>query len=135
MNTLKTQAHRRRHTGSRPLLAAPDRPGVSRAETRARLEALKERLLRRYLEDPRTGDLAERLRWAAADAASLAWATAFPLLVLPELVEEKLEAARRQAARQERIRRRSAALLARTVAPGGPVPPAPPASASSSHAE
>lgn len=114
---------------------APNRPGGNRAEAHARLEALKERLLRRYLEDPQTTGLADRLRWAAEDAASLAWATAFPLLVLPGLVEEKLEAARRQAARQERIHRRSAALLARTLSPAAPAALEPSTSASFSQAE
>lgn len=135
MNTLKTQANRRKSAGNRTLLPAADRPHASRAEARARLEALKERLLRRSLEAPEARGLTERLRWAAEDAASLAWATAFPLLVLPELVEEKLEAARRQAARQERIRRRSAALLARTVPAAGPLSAVPPDSATESHAE
>lgn len=135
MNAHKTQAYRRRNAGSRTMPPAPNRPGGNRAEAHARLEALKERLLRRYLEDPQTTGLADRLRWAAEDAASLAWATAFPLLVLPGLVEEKLEAARRQAARQERIHRRSAALLARTLSPALPAAVEPSTSAPFSQAE
>jgi hypothetical protein len=43
------------------------------------------------------------LRRAANDAAALAWATVFPLLVFPVLFEEKTEAALLRAGRQARI--------------------------------
>ena len=55
--------------------------------------------------------LSRALRRAANDAAALAWVTAYPLLVFPALLEEKVRAALRQYGRQAGIRRRSANLL------------------------
>jgi MarR-like DNA-binding transcriptional regulator SgrR of sgrS sRNA len=54
--------------------------------------------------------LAPVLRRAANEAAALAWLTPYPLLLLPELLEEKVAAIRRQAARQADILRRSRTL-------------------------
>lgn len=89
------------------------RPRVlSRAEQRALLGELKERLLQEHLAGEEPPEVQPRVRWAAEEAASLAWASPFPLLVLPELVKEKVAAARRQAERQARIWRQSTALLA-----------------------
>jgi hypothetical protein len=89
------------------------RPRVlSRAERDARLAELKDRLLRLHLAEAGTEDLTPLVRRATEEAASLAWSTAFPLLVLPELIEEKVAAARQQAVRQNRIRRQSAAWIA-----------------------
>mgnify|MGYP000141499571 CR=1 FL=1 len=89
------------------------RPRVlTRAEQDARLGELKDRLLRLHLAKAGTSELTPLVRRATEDAASLAWATPYPLLVLPELVEEKVAAAHEQAARQARIRRQSAALYA-----------------------
>ena len=51
------------------------------------------------------------LRRAATEAATLAWMTPFPLLVLPVLLEEKIQEAQMQAQRQVLIRRRSRALI------------------------
>jgi hypothetical protein len=85
---------------------------LTRAECQARLGELKDRLLRLHLAEPGASDLAPVVRRAADDAASLAWASPYPLLILPELVEEKVAAARVQAARQAQIRRQSAALFA-----------------------
>lgn len=89
------------------------RPRVlSRAEQRALLGELKERLLEEHLSGDDPPEAWPRVRWAAEEAASLAWASPFPLLVLPELVKEKVAAARAQAERQARIWRQSTALLA-----------------------
>jgi hypothetical protein len=52
------------------------------------------------------------LRRAANDAAALAWATLYPLLVFPVLFEEQTRAALRQAERQARIFESSRELLA-----------------------
>ena len=46
------------------------------------------------------------MRRAANEAAALAWLTPFPLLVLPALLDEKAEAARRQAERQQTVTKR-----------------------------
>ena len=65
-------------------------------------ERLKNKLLAEQLLDA-TPELNAPLRRAANDAAALAWATVFPLLVFPVLFEEKTGAAVLRAARQARI--------------------------------
>ena len=96
-----------RYGAGRP--APPARRSVTGVN--AHFEELKRRLLQAYLtgDDAPTVALARR---AALDAAAVAWLTPFPLLALPELLGEKLAAAREQARRQAAIRRRSQALLA-----------------------
>lgn len=76
------------------------------------LERLKARLLRERLATVATADLNVRLRRAANEAAALAFVTRYPLLVFPELFEEKARTASQQAARQLRVRSRSRELLA-----------------------
>ena len=49
---------------------------------------------------------------AADEAASIAWATPYPLLVLPVLLEEKLRHARRKAELQKTIYERSQPIVA-----------------------
>ena len=78
-----------------PVPAAPFR---STHETE--LERLKNRLLRELIASALTPDLYAPLRRASNEAAALAWATAFPLLVLPELLREKAEAARHYTRKQ-----------------------------------
>src|SRR6185436_459548 len=87
--------------------AFPDRV---RAKGIAALEELKQRLLH---ETAKGGsDLANSsgLLRAAEEAASLAWATPFPLLVLPELFAEKAAEACIRSERQRDIRERSQGL-------------------------
>ena len=79
------------------------------------LERLKQRLLRRLLEENTGPELNVRLRRAANDAASLAWLTPYPLLVFPALLQEKVDRARVQTRWQARIRRRSHNLLAEAI--------------------
>ena len=74
-----------------------------RGTREAELEQLKNRLLRRTLDDAETPDLYEPLRRVANEAAALAWATPFPLLFLPALLEEKAAQARIQTAKQKSI--------------------------------
>ena len=64
-------------------------------------ERLKNRLLAQELTE--APELNVPLRRAANDAAALAWATVFPLLVFPVLFEEKTDAAILRAERQARI--------------------------------
>src|SRR5947207_3248249 len=52
------------------------------------------------------------LNRAADEAASIAWATPYPLLVLPVLLEEKLKDARRKAELQKMIYERSQPIVA-----------------------
>ena len=86
-------------------------PTSTRAKANARLTELKDRLMRQHLAGAKP-ELAPSVQRAANDAASVAWATGFPLLVFPALFEEQASLARCQAARQYRIRQRSSALLA-----------------------
>jgi hypothetical protein len=83
-----------------------------RATQDTEFERLKDRLLARQLAEVPTSELNPPLRRAANEAAALAWATLYPLLVFPVLFEEKTQAALRQAARQARIFRSSCELLA-----------------------
>ena len=81
-------------------------PAPFRATVENDLERLKERLLREWLASAPAPELNAPLRRASHDAAALAWATSVPLLVLPELLKEKAEAALRYVSRQAALRRR-----------------------------
>ncbi|MEP6663436.1 MAG: hypothetical protein ABJC04_07195, partial [Verrucomicrobiota bacterium] len=74
-------------------------------------EKLKNRLLRRLLDDAIQPELNTPLRRAANDAAALAWTTTFPLLFFPALLEEKARTARLQFQKQNQVRLRSEAIL------------------------
>lgn len=71
------------------------------------LDLLVARLLDEQLNEIQDAALRERLRRAAAESASIAWSTAYPLLTLPELFAEKEREARLQHERQLAIQRRS----------------------------
>ncbi len=91
-------------------------PGVAaRGPLEAKLEQLKERLLDEALEETRDVVLDASLKQAALEAAALAWATPFPLLVLPGLFEEKAQVMRLRAKRQKEVRWRSQRILEHTV--------------------
>ena len=90
----------------------PAPPAPFRAMQETEFERLKHRLLTRHLAAVPTPELNTPLRRAANDAAALAWATLYPLLVFPVLFEEKIAAAFRQAEHQARIFERSRELLA-----------------------
>ena len=70
------------------------------------LEVLKNQLLAEQMMVVRDSDLAARLRRAADESASIAWATAYPLLALPELLREKTAQAHAQFEQQRRIQSR-----------------------------
>jgi hypothetical protein len=70
------------------------------------LEALKRRWLGEALASVTEIDLSRRLQRAADEAASLAWATTYPLLALPELLVEKGREARLQFERQRAMQSR-----------------------------
>jgi hypothetical protein len=82
-----------------------------RGKSTEALDRLTNRLLEHRLAT--IDDESERawLRQAAHDAASIAWATSYPLLMLPELLEERLRASRLQHQRQLEIRARTRAFL------------------------
>jgi hypothetical protein len=81
-----------------PVPAAPFR---GRLETE--LDRFKDRLLQGLLNETEDSRLKPLLRRAATEASALAWTTAYPLLVLPMLLEEKAEAVRLYSERQARI--------------------------------
>jgi hypothetical protein len=83
----------------------PAPAALARGQPEADLDRLKERLLRQLLRQTAAADLHPPLRRAASEAASLAWLTPFPLLVLPVLLHEKAEVATQQATRQRTILR------------------------------
>jgi hypothetical protein len=76
--------------------AAPDvrcvfPPAVPcRGTVEAQLEDLKERLLKPVVAAVANTALAREIRWAANEAAALAWYSACPVLILPALLEEKV---------------------------------------------
>lgn len=70
------------------------------------LESLKDRLLDEQITAVTDAELILRLRRAADESASLAWATPYPLLALPELLAEKGREAWRQFERQRAIQSR-----------------------------
>jgi hypothetical protein len=77
-------------------------PAPFRAVRETEFERLKNKLLAEQLVQA-TPELNAPLRRAANDAAALAWATVFPLLVFPALFEEKIAAAVLRVERQARI--------------------------------
>jgi hypothetical protein len=89
----------------------PVSSGTSRVTLDLELDRFKSRLLKEHLARANDPALGPALRRAANEAAALVWLTAYPLLLLPILLEEKAVQARAQAVRQEAIRRRSRGLL------------------------
>jgi hypothetical protein len=89
----------------------PAPPAPFRATRESEFERLKTRLLAEQLAGA-APEWNTPLRRAANEAAALAWATFYPLLVFPVLFEEKVAAAVRQAERQARIFASSPELLA-----------------------
>jgi hypothetical protein len=79
------------------------------------LERLKERLLLQLLKGATTTEQNVLLRRAANDAVALAWATHYPILLFPTLLEEKAETALLQYQRQQQVRERSLSLALTAV--------------------
>jgi len=75
------------------------------------LESLKGCLLEELLGTETNEELIRRLRCAADESASLAWASPFSLLTLPELLTEKVREAQRQFERQRAIQSRGCNVL------------------------
>ena len=98
---------------------APPATGCERRQVGRELSTLKNRLLKAAL--PGVGDRGRlRLfRLAAGEAEALASLTPFPLLVLPELLHEKLEATRRYVARQTSVRKERGLPAAHAEVRGG----------------
>jgi len=79
----------------------------------AALEELKQQLLKEKAKAIPDATVFAGLHRAAEEAASLAWTTAYPLLVLPELFAEKAAQAIFRWQRQRNIRERSQDLVTR----------------------
>ena len=90
----------------------PVPPAPFRATQESEFERLKNRLLTEKLLAAAQPELNTPIRRAANEAAALAWVTFYPLLVFPELFEEKSRAAVRQAARQSLIYANSREIIA-----------------------
>ena len=78
-------------------------PASFRATLENEFERLKNRLLTQQLAKAAAPELNTPLRHAANEAAALAWAALYPLLVFPVLFEEKTATAVRHAERQAHI--------------------------------
>jgi len=76
---------------------------------------LQDELINETLGGTETLALHAPVKQAANEAAGLAWTTGFPLLVFPTLFQEKVERARVQQDRAERIKARTADLLMEAV--------------------
>ena len=76
---------------------------------------LQATLINQTLGETETLALHAPVKQAANEAAGLAWTTAFPLLVFPTLFQEKLDRARRQQDRAERIKAQTANLMSEAV--------------------
>lgn len=79
-------------------LVAPQRGRVEH-----QLERLKNQLLASIVGGIPNKALVQELRWVANEAAALAWTTVCPLLVLPDLLEEKVRAALQRWEHQQKI--------------------------------
>jgi hypothetical protein len=72
-----------------------------------RFQELHNRLVLHLVQEVQNPSLRSNLQQAASEAASLAWTTPYPLLVIPILLEEKALAARLRTVRQSQIQTRS----------------------------
>src|SRR5262245_33915236 len=77
-----------------------------RATQTSELERIKNRLAGELMRATARPELYVLYRRAANDAAAIAWATPYPLLLFPTLLEERAAVARRQLERQKTVWRR-----------------------------
>jgi len=83
-------------------------PGLARLSgLSGDVNLLKERLLDEHLRAISDPELRRSLHLAANESAALAWTTAYPLLVLPELMAERSQATETRHDRQNCIRKRN----------------------------
>jgi hypothetical protein len=91
---------------------AVNRQAAQRGLESRRFEALKRVLVEAQLQGEGAGRFDRWVRLAADEAAALAWASPYPFLVLPALLEERVAHARARAQRQWEIQERSRPLIA-----------------------
>lgn len=90
------------------------RPHAVRSERQveiARLEQLKLKLVAEWMRRTRNPETYSAIRQAANESVSLAWLSGLPLLMLPELLNEKVTTALNRLARQKQILLRSSQML------------------------
>jgi hypothetical protein len=75
------------------------------------LEQLRKSLLSKHQQTVSDLDIHAHFDLAANEAASIAWATTYPLLVFPLLLQEKIQEAERKARVQRGIYRRSQKIM------------------------
>jgi hypothetical protein len=103
------------NTRFKPETAFPltvNRRVLQRSLESRRFEVLKRGLVKAQLQADGAGHFERWVRLAADEAAALAWATPYPMLVLPGLLEERVTQARARAQRQWEIQERSRPLIA-----------------------
>jgi hypothetical protein len=86
-------------------------PASFRATLETEVDRLKARLVQSYLSEFAEPEFNRLLRQAANEAVAIAYTSAYPLLLLPALLDEKARQARRQVARQNLIRSRSEVIM------------------------
>ena len=89
--------------GPRAAVSAPPLTAPGRGAVEAQLDELKARLIQPVLGSLSNSALVREVMWAANEAASLAWCTVCPVLVLPALLEEKVHTAFQRWERQQQI--------------------------------
>ncbi len=104
------ERHKKLRTRFGPQTRFRVKPITVRDAQTAELERLKGRLLGQLQGHANDAGQGAVLRWAANDAAALAWASGFPLLLFPELLDELAKAALLRARRQKRVHQRSQGL-------------------------
>ena len=110
MNIKARNGRADRNTGRDSGVTRPARTGHANHQLNT-LESLKSRLMHELLSGETNAELVRRLQRAADESASLAWASPFPLLTLPELLAEKVREAQCQFERQRTIHSRGRNVL------------------------
>ena len=82
---------------------SPKVVSLSDQEAQQAFHQLQARLVQPVLTEADDPTTQRQLRLAANEAAAVAWTTPYPLLLLPVLLEEKTEEARRYLQRQEEV--------------------------------
>ncbi len=82
---------------------APVPEALGRTAVSKKFDLLQERLTKLALAAAQDQETVERIQLAARDAAALAWANGFPLLLFPELFGESLGAAESRSQHQKQV--------------------------------
>lgn len=113
---MKKESSRRLGTQFDPEVEFEVNPAFVRLETRRVFGDLQGRLVEQRFHEPANSLLRQDVEMVAQDAAALAWATPYPLLVFPVLFEERIDVRLVQAGRQERIQEQSRSIMIEALA-------------------